>query len=187
MNKAIFLDRDGTINYDFDHVFQVERIQLLTGVSKAIGDLKRAGYLIIIISNQSCIGRGYATQDQVIACMERVSELLKEEDTNALIEKAYFAPELPEIPNNTRKPKPDMILDAIKTYNLDPLGCWMIGDRMSDPMAGYNAGLKPANCILLEPNGIKDTLPLTEVEKAIKMGFKLFNNLSDATHAILNA
>ena len=186
MNKAIFLDRDGTINYDFDHVFQVERIQLLTGVSKAIGDLKRAGYLIIIISNQSCIGRGYATEDQVIACMERVSCLLKEEDADALIEKAYFAPELPEIANNTRKPKPDMLLNAIKTYNINPLGCWMIGDRMSDPMAGYNAGLNPANCILLEPNGIKDTLPLTEVEKAFKMGFKLFNNLSDAAHSILN-
>lgn len=186
MNKAIFLDRDGTINYDYDHVFQVDRIKLLDGAAKAIGDLRRAGYKIFIISNQSCIGRGYAKEEEVIACMDKVSELISVEDPDALIDEAFFATEHPEKSIGRRKPNPAMILEAINKHNLNPSLCWMIGDRLSDPMSGCNAGLESKKCILVEPNAVADTLPKTEIQKAIDKNFRYFKDLQSTVEAILN-
>ncbi len=185
MKKAIFLDRDGTINIDYSHVFQVDKIQILGGVGDSIGGLKKQGYLVFIVSNQSCIGRGYAKLEEVEACMAKVSALLQTENKLAIIDEAYFAPDHPDSPTERRKPNPGMLIEAIDKYNLDPSKCWMIGDKMSDPIAGLNAGLDPRKCILLEPNGVAGTTTQDEIEESKKLGFTFYRDLSEATAAIL--
>ena len=186
MNKAIFLDRDGTLNIDYDHVFQVEKIKLIEGVSNAVGLLRKDGFKIFIISNQSCIGRGYAKQEEVIACMNKVSELLHNEDKDALIDEAFFAPDHANSPSERRKPAPGMLLEAIEKYQLDKSKCWMVGDKLSDPVAGLNAGLHPAKCVLLEPDGEVGRMSKENIQKAKQLGFLFYTDLKSLVPKILD-
>jgi len=185
MNKAVFLDRDGTLNIDYDHVFQVERIELIDGVSEAVGELRRQGFKVFIISNQSCIGRGYAKEEEVMACMKKVSDLMGQIDEDALIDESYFAPDHPDNPSERRKPSPGMILEAISKYNLDKASCWIIGDKLSDPMAGINAGFKAGNCVLLEPNGELGKTSKETIMKAKQSGFLFFKDLKSVLSIIV--
>ena len=185
MSKAIFLDRDGTLNIDYDHVFQIERIKLIDGVSESISLLRKSGFKIFIISNQSCVGRGYAKIEEVEACMAKVSELMTEEYSDAKIDEAYFAPDHPDKATERRKPKAGMLLEAIQKYNLDISKCWMVGDRLSDPMAGKNAGLDPSRCVLVETDGIEGRISNDVKEKASKEGFLFYKDLKTLTPHIL--
>ena len=84
---AVFLDRDGTINVDTGYVCTIEELHLIPGVAKAIGDLKRAGCSIIVVTNQSAIGRGYATAEQVENTNRELQRQLRAEDQEALLDR----------------------------------------------------------------------------------------------------
>lgn len=174
MNKAIFLDRDGTINFDYDHVFHPDRISLLPNVADAISLFRNLGYKIIIVTNQSCVGRGYTTLDEVIKTNERLNQLLILSNKNALIDKIQIAPEHPSTENSRRKPSSKMIDECIDLFQLDIKKCWIIGDRESDCLAGVNAGLPFSQCILVKKNQVE----------SFKSDFTLFNSLSDAANHI---
>jgi len=178
--KAIFLDRDGTINIDTDHVFDPDKVSLIKGAAQAVGDFNRAGFKCFIITNQSCVGRGYATLDQVEATNLRVQELLLKEDEDARIEAIYIAPDHPEQASQRRKPSPGMILEAVENYQIDLISSWVIGDKSSDPMTGINAGIPESQCIRLFPNGRKDKLKLDA-----KDNFLLVPSLVEAKKIVL--
>ncbi len=140
MNKAVFLDRDGVINADHGFVHTVEKFEFLPRVTEALSKLADSEYMIIVITNQSGIGRGlYETGD-----FEKVMDYMENElaGEGIAIDDTYFCPHNPDEDCECRKPKPKMILDAAKAHNIDLSKSWMIGDKNADVMCGKNAGCK---------------------------------------------
>ncbi|MBE34220.1 MAG: hypothetical protein CMI16_01445 [Opitutaceae bacterium] len=139
MNKALFLDRDGTLILDKDYLSDPAGVELISGVTDALKTARDLGYLLFLFTNQSGIGRGYHTIDDAQACNQRMLELL---DLGAdLFTAICIAPESPEQPSEYRKPSPRFILEMRAKHSLDPQQCWMIGDRESDLEAGLNGNI----------------------------------------------
>lgn len=144
---AIFLDRDGTIIRQVHHLVDPDRVELLPGAADAINVFRDAGYVCVVITNQSVIGRGMLTEAGLEAVNQRMYEQLAE--YAAVLDGVYFCPAAPAkngdrttIENPDRKPGPGMLLRAAKQMNLDLSASWMIGDMASDMLAGKNAGCK---------------------------------------------
>lgn len=145
MNKAVFLDRDGTINEERHYLHRPEDLVLFPGAGAALKRLQDAGYRLVIVSNQSGVGRGYFT----LADVERVNERLLAElaKAGAHIDKLYLATEAPDAPSRGRKPSPQFLFDARDELGLDLAGCYLIGDKLIDLECGWNAGVR--RCILV--------------------------------------
>lgn len=144
MNKAVFLDRDGTLIYDKDYLHDPNLVELIPRTQEAVIQLAEAGYLLFLFTNQSGIGRGYFPIEDAIACNQKTEELLGK---NFCFHEICIAPEAPDQPSQYRKPSPLFIEEMIAKYDLSKKDCWMIGDRLSDIEAGYRAGIQS---ILLE-------------------------------------
>lgn len=151
--RAIFLDRDGTINRYVGFVRRPEELELLPDAAAAIRRINAAGYLAIVITNQPVIARGEVTYAQLREIHNKMETLLGSE--GAYIDGLYFCPHHPhkgyegEIPElkfdcGCRKPKPGLLLDAARDYNIDLSSSWMIGDSQSDIEAGKAAGCRTA-------------------------------------------
>lgn len=151
--KAIFLDRDGTINKYKGFIKNIEDIELLPGVAEAIKKINEMGYLAIIVTNQPVIARGEVTVEQLEEMHNKIETLLGHE--GAYIDGLYYCAHHPdkgyegEIPElkiqcDCRKPKPGMLIRAAEDYNIDLENSWMIGDTKNDVLAGKNAGCKTA-------------------------------------------
>ncbi len=140
MNKAIFLDRDGTINVDFGYVSDTKKLQFIEGVTDALLKFQDAGYLLIIITNQSGIGRGFFSQKQSDNFNNYMKNKLKE-SFGINIAEIFTCPHIPEDNCSCRKPSPNMIIEAVKKNNIDIGLSYMIGDKESDIIAGELAGL----------------------------------------------
>lgn len=137
MSKAIFLDRDGTINVDKHYLYKVEEFEFIPGVIEGLQMLSKAGYKLIIITNQSGIGRGYYTEEEFQKLNRWMIDTLA--DYNIKIEKVYYCPHLPDaqidkyrIDCNCRKPKLGMYHTAIQKYGIDVKNSYAIGDRLRD-------------------------------------------------------
>jgi D,D-heptose 1,7-bisphosphate phosphatase len=145
MNKAIFLDRDGTINIDSGYIGNPNLLKLYPGVAKGISRLKKKfGFNIIVISNQSGISRGLITSDDVDKVNNRINEILAED--NAEIDAFYYCPYHPDFDSpekcKCRKPSPKMVYEAADDFNIDLSKSFMIGDKLSDIYCGQNAGVE---------------------------------------------
>lgn len=149
--KAIFLDRDGTINKYVGFLRDINQFELIEGVSEAIKRINASGYLCIVVTNQPVIARGEVTISQLDEIHNKMETLLGLE--GAYIDGLYYCPHHPnkgfegEIPElkfdcECRKPKPGMLLKAAEDFNIDLSGSWMIGDGENDIKAGANAGCK---------------------------------------------
>jgi D-glycero-D-manno-heptose 1,7-bisphosphate phosphatase len=138
--RAVFLDRDGTIMEDTNCVGAVERVVLLAGAPAALKRLSEAGYRLFVVTNQSGVGRGYFTREAV----EQIHAHLDEQfgRVSVRICRYYVCPHHPEDNCECRKPKPKFLLEAAREYGLDLSRCFMVGDRPSDLGAGANAGVK---------------------------------------------
>jgi len=145
MNRAVFLDRDGTIIEEKNYLRRVEEVVIFPGAATALGRLHRAGFRLFIVSNQSGVGRGYFT----LADVEKVNEhLLSELGRGGVrFEKVYIAPEAPDAPSRGRKPSPQFLLDARDEFGVDLAQSYMIGDKLIDLECGWNAGVK--QCLLV--------------------------------------
>ena len=141
MNKAIFLDRDGTIIRDTHHPHKPEDVHLIPGATAALGRAREAGYLLFLFTNQSGVGRGIFKLEDVHICNAHMLELLGLGDD--LFTDICIAPEHPDEPSQYRKPSPRFIQEMIDKHELDPARCSMVGDRISDWGAGVNAGITP--------------------------------------------
>lgn len=155
MRKAVFLDRDGTINIDHGYTYRLEDLELFRGSSQAISLLNDAGYLVIVVTNQAGIARGYFTRAEAEAFNNALQrELLAQ---GSRIDAFYYCPHHPEghppynIICNCRKPAPGMLLKAQEDWKIDFRSSWVIGDKWSDLQAGITVGCKPL--LVLTGNG----------------------------------
>lgn len=151
--KAIFLDRDGTINRYVGFLRKIEDFELLEGVAEAIKKLHQEGYLCIVVTNQPVIARGDVTVTELEQIHNKMETLLGLEGT--YIDGLYICPHHPDrgyegevsalkIDCACRKPKPGMLLQAAEDFHIDLKESWMIGDSKNDVLAGQNAGCKTA-------------------------------------------
>lgn len=151
--KAVFMDRDGTINRYVGFLRKPEEFELLPGVAKAIRKINNSGYLAIVVTNQPVIARGEVSTDQLQQIHNKMETLLGKE--GAYLDAIYYCPHHPdsgfegEVPElkiqcDCRKPKPGMLLKAASEYNLDLANSWMVGDSYNDIEAGKAAGCKTA-------------------------------------------
>lgn len=140
--KALFLDRDGTINVEKNYVFRKEDFEFIPGVLDIIRKYQDDGFLIIIITNQAGIARGYYSEDDYFILTEWM--LGKFEEEGIKITKVYYCPHHPAFTGdcNCRKPKPGMITTALHEFNINPNLSILIGDKKSDILAGQNAGIR---------------------------------------------
>ena len=142
MSKALFLDRDGTLILDKVYLADPAGVELIPGIAGALRRARSLGYKLFLFTNQSGIGRGLYTLDDVLRCNARMEELL--DLPRPIFTDICIAPESSEQPAGYRKPSPRFILESIARHGLDPARCWMIGDREGDIQAGLNAGIRAA-------------------------------------------
>jgi histidinol-phosphate phosphatase family protein len=137
---AVFLDRDGTIIRDTYYIKDPQQVQLLSGVGEALAKLKRRDYFLVVVSNQSGIGRGLVTNEQAERVHRRVIDSL--EDNNVQVDAVYYCPHTPEEQCRCRKPSPTMLLRAANAFSLNLECSYMVGDKPSDIEAGRRAGCR---------------------------------------------
>lgn len=139
MKKCIFLDRDGVINKDYvDYVYSADKLEILPKVKEALIAFKEAGYLVIIITNQSGIAKGLYTREQMHECHELIQQ-----SCDHLIDYIYFAPGHPSVSESlSRKPGSLMFERAIAKFAIDIEQSWMIGDKDRDLIPAKKLGLK---------------------------------------------
>lgn len=151
--KAVFLDRDGTINKYIGFLRDINEFELIDGVAEAIRKINKSGYLAIVITNQPVIARGEVSYDELNKIHDKMETLLGRE--GGYLDAIYYCPhhphkgydgEVPELKINCecRKPKPGLLLKAAHDFNIDLENSWMIGDGENDIQAGINAGCKTA-------------------------------------------
>lgn len=151
--KAIFLDRDGTINQYVGFLTDIDDMKLIDGVAEAIRRINESGYLAIVVTNQPVIARGEVSFDELEEIHNKMETLLGNE--GAYVDDIFYCPHHPhkgyvgereeyKIDCECRKPKPGMLLQAAEKYNIDLQNSWMIGDGENDIEAGRNAGCKVA-------------------------------------------
>jgi D-glycero-D-manno-heptose 1,7-bisphosphate phosphatase len=141
-NKAVFLDRDGTLIEDRDYLSRPEDVVIFPGVPEGLRRLSKAGFKLVIVTNQSGVGRGYFT----LADVENVHRHLIAElkGKGVRFEKIYVAPEAPDQASRGRKPSPQFLFDARDEFGLDLQQSYMVGDKLIDLACGWNAGVKRA-------------------------------------------
>ena len=136
--KAIFLDRDGTLMKDVGYCSNPGDVELLEGVAELLPKLKAAGFKLVIVTNQSGIGRGYFTEEDFWSVQHELEKQLGP----GVIDATYFCADTPQNGSERRKPNPGMLLEAAKELGIDLERSYMIGDKMSDAQAGIRAGVR---------------------------------------------
>lgn len=140
MHPAVFLDRDGTLIEDKDYLHKPEEVVIFPGAIDALNRLQDAGFKLVMVTNQSGVGRGYFTMADVDKVHEHINGLIAQHSVR--FEKIYVAPEAPDQPGRGRKPSPQFLFDARDQLNLDLGASYMIGDKLIDLECGWNAGVK---------------------------------------------
>lgn len=181
MRRAIFLDRDGTINVEVDYLSKVADFQFIPGVPLALKRLKDAGYLLVVVTNQSGIGRGYYDEDALAAIHSHMHAELAH--FGAAIDACYFCPHHPQHATGDylkecgcRKPLPGMLQRAAGDLGIDLAASFMIGDKLADVQAGISAGCTPMLVLTGHGEGEAAGLPA---------GVASFPDLQTAADAIL--
>lgn len=145
--KAVFLDRDGTLNVDVAYLYEIEKFQWIPGAKEALKLLVDKGYTLFVVTNQSGVARGYFPEERVHELHGFIQRELDE--VGVKIEKFYYCPHLPDgpIPKyaiecDCRKPKPGMILQACQEYDIDKEKSFLVGDGKRDVEAAEAAGIR---------------------------------------------
>jgi D-glycero-D-manno-heptose 1,7-bisphosphate phosphatase len=140
MQRAVFLDRDGTLIAEKNYLCRAEDVEIFPGAGGALKKLSDASFKLFIVSNQSGVGRGYFTLADVGCVNEHLARELARDGVR--FEKIYIAPEAPDQPSRGRKPLPQFLFDARDEFNLNLAESFMIGDKLIDLECGWNAGVK---------------------------------------------
>ena len=143
MNKAVFLDRDGTLIKDSHYLKDPEKIEIINGVGHSLHKLKSSGFGVFMHTNQSGITRGYYGMEDVHACNRRMLEMFNLPD-DFLMKCASLRKIVLWLMGCMCKPSPNSELEMISRYELPPDQCWMVGDKWLDAETGLNAGMKVA-------------------------------------------
>ncbi|NLP61663.1 D-glycero-alpha-D-manno-heptose-1,7-bisphosphate 7-phosphatase [Paraburkholderia sacchari] len=157
--RALFLDRDGVINIDHGYVVRRDAFDFVDGIFELVAQARARGYLVIVVTNQAGIGRGYYTEADFHALMEWVGEQF--DARGGHIDKVYFCPDHPEHGvgeyrrvSEFRKPAPGMLLAARDDFDIDMKASLFVGDNLTDMQAGAAAGV--GTNLLLTPEGSCD-------------------------------
>jgi D-glycero-D-manno-heptose 1,7-bisphosphate phosphatase len=135
---AVFVDRDGTSCFDKHYLADPDSLELMPTVTEGIRKLNRAGIPVIVVTNQSGIGRGYFTEETLNTIHERLKEMLAKK--GAKVDDIFFYPHLPDAGCFCKKPAPGLLLHAREKYGLDLLKSFVIGDRMLDVEMAHAVG-----------------------------------------------
>ena len=149
MNRAVFIDRDGTISEEVGYINHASRFRLFPYSAAALKQLYENGYLAIVITNQAGVARGYFSEDMVQNIHQRMTDELKA--SGAMLDAIYYCAHHPLVGEppyrldcDCRKPKPGLLLRAARDFDIDLANSWMVGDRYSDIELAANAGVKSA-------------------------------------------
>lgn len=177
--RALFLDRDGVINKNrVDNVRSWDQFEFEEGALEALALAGESDFRIVVITNQSGIGRGHMTEDTVLQIHARmVQEVVQ---TGGRVDKVYYCPHTPEDNCTCRKPAPEMLLRGRDCYNLDVTRSYFVGDWVDDVLAARNAGVTP----LLVRTGRGERAIQEMLEKNIPLP-EIAENLMAAIRAIL--
>lgn len=158
MQKALFLDRDGVVNIEKNYLYKIEEFEFCDGIFEVCKYFQDRGYIIVIVTNQSGIARGYYSEDDFQRLTSFMIEKFKQNGIE--ISSVKYCPHHPDFSGycECRKPSSGMILDATKEFNIDLASSILIGDKISDIEAGKSAGVG-LNC-LIKTDHIKDILNL---------------------------
>ena len=177
MKKAIFLDRDGTINIEKDYIYKPEDLVFEDGAIEALKTFKNLGYILIVITNQSGIARGYFTEDDLHRFNKNMNDLLKKDGVE--IEEFFYCPHHPTkgigeylVDCDCRKPNNKLIEEAIKKYDIDREKSFMIGDKKSDIGAGLKSNLRTV--LVKTGYGMKDMEKIDKNETLVCENLKGF-------------
>ena len=178
MNRAVFLDRDGTMIAEKNYLCRPEDVEIFPATPAGLKRLCAAGFKLFIVSNQSGVGRGYFT----MADVDRVNAYLCGElgRDGIRFEKIYIAPEKPDDPSRGRKPSPQFLFDARDEFGLDLADSYLIGDKLIDLECGWNAGVKQS---ILVRTGYGAKLERTEPDKLTRAA--IVDDLNKAADWIL--
>jgi len=189
-NKAVFLDRDGVINELVFHTeagvidspFTVKQFKLLPGVTNAIQRLNKAGFKVLVVSNQPGVAKAHLSLAILRKITNKMHRLLRQQD--AFVDKVYYCPHHPQgkiekyrTMCHCRKPAPGMLLQAAEEFSLSLCNCYMIGDNLSDILAGRVCGCKTIfignnkceTCKLFDETGIKPHRISHDLQAAVKL------------------
>jgi len=171
MRRAVFLDRDGTINEERNYLWRVEDFSFIDGAAEAIGLLKGAGFLVVVVTNQSGIGRGLYNEED----LDRLHRHMQDElgKRGAEVDACYFCPHHPQhgtgeygVECDCRKPLPGMLFRAAGELGINLSASWMIGDKLADMEAGLAAGCRTmmvrTGYGAVEAAGVPDDVPVVD-------------------------
>ena len=181
LSRAVFLDRDGTINVEKDYLHCIEDFEFIPGVPEAISALNKAGFLVVVVTNQSGVARGYYDLEAVHTLHAHIAQRLA--PAGAVIDAWYVCPHHPENGIGEylcdcfcRKPLPGMLLEAAERYAIDLSASYMVGDKLADVNAALAAGCTP----LLVRTGYG-----AEVESKLPAGVVAVDDLAAAVQNIV--
>ena len=140
MKRAVFLDRDGVLIEEKHYLHKPEDVAMFPGAGLALSQLQAEGFLLVVVTNQAGVGRGYYTLEDVHKVHERVRADYRQFGVE--FTHIYVAPEAPHEPNRGRKPSPQFLFEARDTYGIDLSQSFMIGDKLIDLECGWNAGVR---------------------------------------------
>ncbi|MDR1535377.1 MAG: D-glycero-beta-D-manno-heptose 1,7-bisphosphate 7-phosphatase [Planctomycetota bacterium] len=174
---AVFLDRDGVLNVEKGYLHRWEDWEWIPGAPPALAELSRAGFKLVVATNQAGVAKGYYGEDAVRRLHDRVNRDLRER-TGTLIDAFYHCPHHPDFgpPCACRKPRPGLLLRAAEELGLDLPASWMVGDKLSDLEAGRAASCRP----LLVRTGYG-----AETEAGIPGGIGVFADLPAAARFLV--
>jgi len=168
LSPAVFVDRDGTIMKDCDYCSDPKDVRIFPGVPEALRRLKARGFKLIVITNQSGIGRGYFEEET----FWKVQAAFEQQAGPEMIDATYFCADHPDEATDRRKPGPGMLIEAANDLGLNLAACFMVGDSASDVEAGLRAG-------------VKATILIGTKEKEPREGVWMAGNFSEAVEFIL--
>ena len=182
--KAIFLDRDGTINVEIQYLHEPEKFEFLPSAIRALKNLQENGFKLIIITNQAGIAKNLYKHEDMVRTHNHMENLLEKE--NIYLDGIYYCPHKSEDKCECRKPSPGMIKKAILEKNIDPSKSWMIGDKISDIKSG---NLAEVRTILVMTGYGREQLEiiadLMQVEKLISTPDYIVEDLMKAAEIVL--
>jgi D-glycero-D-manno-heptose 1,7-bisphosphate phosphatase len=179
MKRAVFIDRDGTINVEKDYLFRAEEFEFIPGAPEAIRMLNEAGFMVVVVTNQSGVARGYYTEEDVHLLHRHIADQL--EQAGARVDAWQYCPHHPSgrgsyaLPCRCRKPQPGMLQEAAQRLGINLDASIMIGDKLVDIEAGSAAGCRP----ILVRTGYG-----LEEEQRLPSGIEVFDDLLTAAESI---
>jgi len=180
INRAVFLDRDGTLARDMHYCRHPEDFELFADAARVIKTINDHGFKVIIITNQSVIGRGYLSEETLREIHKKMKEELGRD--GARVDGIYYCPHHPDANCGCRKPKPSLILQAARDFDIDLKHSFVVGDRQKDVELGKAVGCRTILISALPVTNHKGAVPdaiVSDVSALPNTIFKLQNNTEE--------